>query len=141
MSLANATAGPSIITVNETDYRVSPLTLRDMGFLEQWLKDECMREARRQAKEEDDPEIRSLLIHDGSMRAKEVDVALKLTDYLTNYKFASQFILRGLEHEHPELRVEDVDSLAVVEQIGQQFIDACLNWGSGESDDGTKTKP
>ncbi len=140
MSLANATGAPSIITVNETDYRVTPLTLRDMGFLEQWLKDDCIRQARRQAEETDDPQMRSLLLREGFNKAGEIDVALKLNEYLSSFKFSSLLILLALQHEHPELREEDIDSLGVVDQIAQQFITAATNWGSSEDEADTKKK-
>jgi len=52
--ISTATAAPSEITIDGKDYIVSKLTLRDLGYIEQWMRDALVASGRENIK---DPEL------------------------------------------------------------------------------------
>lgn len=107
-----ATAVPSRIELNGVEYVLPPLTDRDYGEFERWLKDREIQLAADLAKNAESEEQRKAMFDRAYDRASEIHInhpsALKA---MVSFEGATKLLHINLRHNHPDMTHEQVKEL------------------------------
>lgn len=123
MDLEHATASARTIKADGQEWHVSPLTAREWGEFQSWLKDEYLDLVQRNAGRIKDEKIRTKVVSDAFERVARFSMDAPELASLANspaglYRLVRLHLLR----RHPDVTEEDVAAILNSDEVQRLFL-------------------
>ncbi len=123
MELEHATAAARTVKANGREWHVSPLTAREWGEFQTWLKDEYLDLIQRNARKIKDKDVRAKVVADAFARVARFSMDAPELASLANspaglYRLVRLHLLR----RHPKVTEEDVAAILNSEEVQALFL-------------------
>ncbi len=123
MDLEHATAAARTVKANGQEWHVSPLTAREWGEFQSWLKDEYLELIQRNAEKIKDKDVRAKVVSDAFARVARFSMDAPELASLANspaglYRLVRLHLLR----RHPEVTEEDVANILNSAEVQSLFL-------------------
>jgi hypothetical protein len=119
--VGNITQAPVQVQLGELEFTMSPLTDRDRGELDMWVRGEYLKTAKLAAGEPGDEH------YDAVMKLALVEAAMMTTSRWPGSRIAASQVgvarvaLQGIKHHHPKLTLEQLQGLLKSVEAQQEF--------------------
>jgi len=103
--MSNPQASPALVSINGNEYLVSPLTDRNIGEINNYIRSQAIKTARESFDPNDPPEVKELTLRIAIQEAAKVDWT-ETPGIITNPDYMMYVFWTALRKNHPELTRE-----------------------------------
>ena len=112
--MGNPQASSAPVMIGETEYRISPLTDRDIGEINNYLRSQAIRAARQSINVAEEPAMAELTLRIAMQEANKIDWT-KDPSLITGQDCIIYVFWLGMRREHPDLTQEEFSRLLLAD--------------------------